>query len=86
MSEKVDSFDSFLKFLKASEEDRKKSVALEAEKPSSPFGPDAGGWENTSIESFLESMRAWLTDSQDKNVSPSWELFAEAIMAGKTYE
>lgn len=86
MSEKVDTFDSFLKFLKAMEKDRKESVKLEAENLTSPYEPDAGGWENTSIEDFLESMRAWLADSQDKDVSPSWELFAEAIMAGKTYE
>ncbi|MBO6623218.1 MAG: hypothetical protein JJ892_15200 [Balneola sp.] len=82
----VDSFDSFIEFLTELENDRRKSVEMEKNNPSSRYGPDAGGWENTNIESFLESMRAWLNDQKTLPKEPTWELFAAALEAGKVYE
>ena len=57
--DQVDSEESFLTFIAALVVDRVRAVQAEKEHPSSPYGPDAGGWENTSIESFLESASAW---------------------------
>ncbi len=50
------------------------------------MGHKHGGWENTTIEDFLESMRAWLDDQNSFPEEPSWELFAATLEAGKTYE
>lgn len=83
---KINSFDAFIEFLTELEDDRRKSVELEKNNPPSPYEPQHGGWENTSIEDFLESMRAWLLDQKNFPKEPSWELFAAALEAGKTYE
>lgn len=55
--------ESFLIFVRALTADREKAVRMEVASPSSPYGPDAGGWENTTIESFLEGAAAWAEDS-----------------------
>ena len=51
--------DSFLSFVRALVDDRRTSVAAERVAPSGPYGPDAGGWENSTIEAFLEAALAW---------------------------
>ncbi len=51
--------ESFFAFVGALAADRRSSVAAEKIEPSSPCGPDAGGWENVSIESFLEAALTW---------------------------
>src|SRR5262245_15112752 len=59
--------------------------------PSSPFGADAGGWENITIEQFLDAALAW-AESTDMGVSqglpavPSWRAFAVFLWCGKVYE
>ena len=40
---------SFQAFVSALIEDRSASIAAEKTNPSGPYGPDAGGWENTTI-------------------------------------
>ena len=57
----------------------------------SPWGRAAGGWENTSIESFLEAATAWATDSdfglkQGLAENNTWKRFAVFLNAGKIYE
>jgi hypothetical protein len=89
--ERVDGPDSFLEFARELIADREWAVAAEARTPSSPYGPDAGGWENPTIEGFLEAAVAWATDSRfgeshglaDAN---PWRLFAQFLAAGKVYE
>ena len=55
---------------------------MEAEKqaPGSPCGPDADGWENVTIEAFLEAALRWAEDTRmDENQGlPSTELEAFA--------
>jgi len=63
MLENVSDEKSLLKFIEALISDRVRAAEAEKEKPSSPRGPDAGGWENTSIEHFLESPVAWAADT-----------------------
>jgi hypothetical protein len=82
--------ESFLKFAEVLRNDRELSDKAEEENSSSPFGPAALGWENGSIESFLEAAIAWAEDTDFGilrlgDVSP-WRLFAEFLLAGKQYE
>jgi hypothetical protein len=82
---------SFLQFARRLEKDRRDSIREEALHPSSPYGPDARGWENISIEAFLESAIAWAEDSEFgrtqglASASP-WRLMANFLYAGKFYE
>jgi len=88
--EKVTDKESFLEFVEALRNDREISEKAEVEKPSSPYGPDAGGWQNTTIESFLEASIGWAEDTDFGvlrlgDVSP-WRTFAEFLLLGKLYE
>ena len=83
--------DSFLAFVAALVEDREASVAAEQVSPSSPYGPDAGGWENITIESFLFAALRWaestgMGESQGLPGGPSWQAFAAFLICGKGYE
>jgi len=88
--ENVKDRESFLVFVKALAADREEAIKLEAENPSSPYGPDAKGWENTSIEHYLESAAAWTEDwigrEEELPEKPSWSDFARFLYAGKYYE
>jgi hypothetical protein len=79
---------SFLEFAKALIADRERAVQLEKTNPSSPSGPDAGGWENITIASFLKAAVAWAEDSEFRpfpSTNP-WQRFAYFLYAGKIYE
>jgi len=87
---------TFLQFVKALVEDRRNAVRMEKKKSSSPYGPDAGGWENKTIEDYLESAAAWADDSdfgrrtgskecELADASP-WRRMAAFLMAGRVYE
>ena len=88
---KVDSEQSLLAFVAALVEDRVRAVQTEKEHPSSRYGPDAGGWENTSIERFLEAASAWAESTnfgstQGHGSDNPWKRFARFLHAGKVYE
>lgn len=89
--ESVTDTKSFLAFVRLLAEDRSKSVAKEAEEPSNPYGPDANGWENTSIEQFLEAAASW-GESTDMGLTQKlapenlWKRFAVFLYCGKIYE
>ncbi len=89
--ETVDDERSFLAFARALQQDRMEAVAAESRAPSSPYGQDAGGWENVSIESFLESAIAWAEASdfganQGLTSTNLWKKFAVFLYCGKIYE
>jgi hypothetical protein len=87
MADKVNSKETFLEFVRALAADRAEEEKLEKKSPSSPYGPGALGWENGSIEAFLDAMQAWASDSGDKvPEQPSWNTFARILLAGKFYE
>ena len=45
------------------------------------------GWENTSLERFLEAMAGWGHDSADREgAEPSWQQFTRFLRAGRGYE
>ena len=83
--------DSFFSFVKALIDDRRVAVAAERVSPSSPYGSDAGGWENVRIESYLEAALAWaeatnMGVSQGLPTEPSWQAFAAFLYCGKIFE
>jgi hypothetical protein len=83
--------ESFLMFVEALAADRKAAVAAERSTPSGPFGPDRSGWENVTIEAFLEAALAWaeatsMGVTQGLPVEPSWRAFAAFLCCGKIYE
>lgn len=92
MAERVDSKESFLKFVEALAADRADEVHKERIKPSPPYGPGVNGWENGSIETFLDAAVAWgaatsaVTGQPVLPDVPTWRAFAFFLLAGKEYE
>ncbi len=83
--------ESFLAFVSALADDRRAAVAAEQVAPSSPFGPQVGGWENVTIEAFLDAALRWaestdMGESQGLPPGPSWQAFAAFLYCGKIYE
>ena len=82
---------SFLAFANALALNRVQSRESEKVSPSSPYRAAANGWENTSIEDFLEGAIAWgestnLGVSQGLSPSNPWLRFATFLYCGKIYE
>lgn len=83
--------ESFRQFLLALRDDRKRSIAAERETPSDPFGPEAGGWENITLEQFFDSAATWAkasvngTGGYPRTENP-WRRCADILYMGKIYE
>jgi hypothetical protein len=91
--ESVSDEESFRRFLFALAADREDSSLKEVVQSSSPYGPDANGWENTTIDRFLYAAVQWAQASEKglplaKYEPPSnpWRRCAEILYAGKSYE
>ena len=89
--EKVHDMESFFEFVHTLIQDRRAAVAAEGKNPASPYGPDAGGWENVTIEQYLSAALAWAESTsmgatQDIEVPLSWKAFATFLYVGKIYE
>ncbi len=89
--ESVSDEESFLAFVNALRKDRETDIAAEKASPSSPYGSTQGGWENVTIESFLESACSWAEDtgfgeSQNLRDASPWRKFATFLYLGKNYE
>ena len=89
--EAVSDRESFFAFVRALIADRQASILAEGVSSSGRYGPDAGGWENTTIEAFLEAALAWAEDSemgtrQGLPEHPSWASFAAFLYCGKICE
>lgn len=80
--------DSFLEFVRALKNDREDEVEKEKSKPSKPYGPGANGWENGTIDAYLDASIAWAVggDKYSLPQQPSWKSFARFLYAGKYYE
>lgn len=83
--------ESFVAFVRALAQDRVSAAQADAESRAPPYGADAGGWENTSIEAFLEAAVSWAEDSnfgatQGLATVSLWRKFAVFLYCGKIYE
>ena len=88
--ESVKDQSSFLGFVSLLAADRRAEVEKESLSFGSPYTSGANGWENQTIESFLESAVAWAKDSdfglsQGVGKNP-WKQFATFLYCGKIYE
>jgi len=89
----VNDQETFLVFVRKLIEDRKDEVAREEVKPSMRYGPGVNGWENTSIEGFLDAAAAWAESTdfgqtgwpllEKENI---WRRFAHFLYSVKVYE
>ena len=82
----VNSKESFLAFVEALAQDRIDEIEKEKIKPSNPSGAGTNGWQNTTIENFLESVHSFGQDSSEIKEEPTWKTFALLLLAGKMYE
>jgi hypothetical protein len=91
--EEVHDRTSFFAFVAALIRDREEAVARERANPTPNLGlcPDAGGWYNFEIETYLEAALAW-AEATEMGVTkglpeePSWKAFAVFLYLGKIYE
>jgi hypothetical protein len=51
-----------------------------------PYGGQPDGWENSTIEGYLEAALAWAHTSKGLATEPSWHAFANFLYCGKIYE
>jgi hypothetical protein len=92
LPDQVASKRDLIDFILALKADREDELRKEAEHPSSPWAAGANGWQNGSIEMFLDAMAAWaegtsaLTGEPMVSEEPSWRDFARILYMGKTYE
>mgnify|MGYP003141281635 CR=1 FL=1 len=81
---------SFLEFARALQADKADEDRSEKKNPSNPYSHGCNGWQNTTIEGFLESAAAWAEDcafgeALEPNANP-WKKFALFLYGGKIYE
>lgn len=82
---------SFLVFVKAFEEEIRLDAAAKRSAPLNPYGQTARGWENITIESFLEVSNARVVDSRFGETrgfksAPLRCKFATLLYTGNSYD
>ncbi|HEU4635718.1 MAG TPA: hypothetical protein VFS41_06025 [Edaphobacter sp.] len=90
LAESVSDEKSFLAFVDALRRDRELAASAENASLADRYGPERG-WENVTIESFLEAAHAWAEDTdfgarQDLREASPWRKFAIFLYCGKIYE
>jgi hypothetical protein len=91
--ESVHNEETFVHFLIALRDNREASLEQEAYRRSSHFGPDAMGWENTTVERFFDAAARWARASTkglplagyDPPSNP-WRRCADILHAAIGYE
>ena len=92
LAEKVDSKESFLRFVQALAKD---AAAADSETERTADGKlnlSPRGWENGSVSAFLGAISAWAAGNSGITGEPmvseqaSWRGFAEILHSGKFYE
>jgi hypothetical protein len=92
MAEKVDSKESFLRFVQALAEDAEAADAEPERTADGKLNLSPRGWENGSVSAFLGAMSAWAAGNSGITGEPmvseqaSWRAFAEILHSGKFYE
>lgn len=92
MAERVDSKESFLRFVQALAQDAEAADAEPNRTADGKLNLSPRGWENGSVAAFLGAMSAWAagnyghTGEPHSPSQPSWRVFAEILHSGKFYE
>ena len=93
LADNVKDRESFLDFVDALASDFAVEKKIEASRPSNPYGRGALGWENGSIDTFLDACTAAVRGNlqHDDREPPlgeqaSWKQFAQFLLWGKHYE
>jgi hypothetical protein len=75
---------SFIAFLDAFRADLIRELA----RPEEETRWGAGDWSHPTLEAFIETMGAWLTDTKSADYldQAAWNGFATIFMAARTYE
>lgn len=89
--ERVTDEQSFIEFVAALGADFSRGRALEKATPSSAYQAGALGWENGSVDTFLDAAAAWAVATSrnaqvDAAASNVWQRCAAILLAGKFYE
>ena len=87
--ERVNDEQSFIAFIQALGADFAREQTMN--EPLSPYGRSALGWENGSVDAFLEAAGAWAIDSSRQVAAEVasanvWQRCASILLAGKFYE
>jgi len=82
---------AFIRLLQLMARDRQDEQQKESARPSPTYSAGANGWQNGSIEGFLDAAAAWAeATSRTTNVgaeaSDAWRRAAMIIVAGAFYE
>ena len=85
LANRVDSRDTFTEFLAALRSELSLVERRETESPVGKWTTGHLGWENPTLDRFLEAMHAWAVDASLPE-QPSWALIAQLLVAGKMYE
>ena len=89
--ERVSDEKTFLEFIALLADDWNEEREIEQQRPSSPYGAGALGWENGTVGAFLDAVHRWGTTSinglkfYEKPENP-WRRMAQVLHAGKFYE
>ena len=79
--------ESFLVFVRALIHDRQDELEKKNENSRSACRAGANGWENGTIESYLDAAAAWMEDWMGREhelpEESSWRSFARFLYAGK---
>ena len=84
---------SFLQFVDALIADRRDEIKKDKVIPAPRYDRGANGWENVSVEGYLEAASAWARAADFGRARPDgkfkenyWNQFAHFLYAGKIYE
>jgi hypothetical protein len=87
--ERVNDERSFITFIQALGADFARERTMN--EPLLPYGRGGLGWENGSVDAFLEAAGAWAIDSfrqvaAEESSANVWQRCASILLAGKFYE
>jgi hypothetical protein len=79
---------SFLRFMQVLAADFEADRSGTAEGGGTPFGPGPRGWENGTVDAFLERGASWAEESRGRfpTAANPWRRCADILHAGKLYE
>jgi hypothetical protein len=87
--DRVDDRESFIAFVEALAEERRRAAQLENEQPIRYQLGGALGWQNGDIASFLEAALEYFQEGPARprpESKPSWRMLAEFLYCGKVIE